>query len=115
MARVRDLYESYEGDTPQFRLNWWEATFQTPSYISSFHAPERSYTDWVVPTTDSGVQDRVLSKSYISALSEAEKEKLCVEIQKVLSKEEKSWIDESSGLFKYPYRTTVISMKKLSQ
>jgi len=58
--------------------------------------------------------DRVLSKSYITALSEEEKEKLCAEIEAVLEEEENKWIDESNGVFEYPYKTTVISMKKLN-
>lgn len=113
VAKVRDQYEQYEENTPQFRLNHWEVTFQTPGYISSFHAPERSTTAWVVPTTKAGVQDRVLSKSYITLLSDEQKKKLCEEIEKVVEQEDKTWIDESSGVFAYPYKTTVISMKKL--
>jgi len=115
VAKVRELYESHEGGTPQFRLNWWEEAFNTPSYISSFYAPERFFAEWVIPTTKQGVEDRVLSKSYITTLSDEEKKKLCVEIEEVLEKEDKSWIDQSSGIFHYPYKTTVIAMKKLSQ
>ncbi|KIM28760.1 hypothetical protein M408DRAFT_132375 [Serendipita vermifera MAFF 305830] len=114
VARVRELYESHEADTPQFRRNLWEEAFKTASYISSFHAPERFYTDWMVPTTNSGVQDRVLSKSYITALSEEEKKTLCIGIEGVLGEEEKTWIDQSVGSFQYPYKTTVIAMKRLS-
>jgi hypothetical protein len=113
VAKVRERYEQYENDTPQFRLNKWEAAFQTPSYISSFHPPERSYTEWMVPTTKKGVQDRVLSKSYITTLSEEQKGTLCVEIDEILEMEEKAWIDESDGVFQYPYKTTVIAMDKL--
>jgi hypothetical protein len=114
VAAVRDYYEAYEKGTPQFRLNLWEATFQTPSYVSAFHAPERFTTEWVLPTTKSAVQDRVLSKSYITMISEEEKEVLKRNIDEALEKEEQVWIDRSSGVFEYPYKTTVVSMTKLS-
>ncbi|KAG8806966.1 hypothetical protein FRC17_004703 [Serendipita sp. 399] len=114
VASVRDLYEMYENDTPQFRLNKWEATFETQGYVSSFHPPERFTTPWVVPTTFSGVQDRVLSKSYITQISQEEKDELCKGINSVLEKSEKIWIDEASGVFEYPYETTVIALKKLN-
>jgi hypothetical protein len=71
------------------------------------------YTEWVIPTTTKGVQDRVLSKSYITILSEEDKGRLCMEIEALLEEENKVWIDESSGIFQYPYKTTVISMTKL--
>jgi hypothetical protein len=114
VAAVRDYYEAYEKGTPQFRLNLWEAAFQTPSYVSAFHAPERFTTEWVLPTTKSAVQDRVLSKSYITMISEEEKQVLKMNIDETLEKEEKTWVDRSSGVFEYPYKTTVISMTKLS-
>jgi hypothetical protein len=113
VAAVRDLYEEYEGDTPQFRLNKWEATFQAPSYISSFHPPERIDTEWILPADALSVQERVLSKSYVAALPDDKKEEVRKGIVKVLESQEKSWLDESSGKFAYPYKTTVIAMKKL--
>lgn len=114
VAAIRDLYEQYEGDTPQFRRNLWETTFHSPSFISSFHAPERFYTDWVLPATVTSVQERVLSKSYVTALSEDRKESVRNGVTKVLETHEKSWLDEASGKFAYPYKTTVIAMTKLS-
>ncbi|CAG7846121.1 SubName: Full=Uncharacterized protein {ECO:0000313/EMBL:CCA66813.1} [Serendipita indica DSM 11827] len=112
VAKVRDLYEAYEEDTPQFRLNKWEATFQTPSYLSHFDAPVRFETEWHVPTTITGVQERVLSKSYITQIPPEAKSKLAEEIEATLRESEKAWIQEEAGIFEYPYKTTVIAMKK---
>lgn len=109
---VRGLIEHHEGETPQFRKNLWEHTFETPSYISTFLPPERYYTDWFVPTTISGVKDRALSKSYIAVLPAEEKEKLQKDIDTVMQSRLKDWLDEKAGIFKYPSKTTVIVMKK---
>lgn len=114
VAVVRDYYEAYEKGTPQVHHNMWEATFQTPSYVSAFHPPERFTTEWSVPTTKSAVQDRILTESYITQLSDEKKAILCDKIGKVLEKEDKKWIDQGSGVFEYPYKTTVVAMKKLS-
>ena len=32
VGKVRDAYEAYERGTPQYRLGWWKATFQTSEY-----------------------------------------------------------------------------------
>ncbi|CAG8594772.1 14023_t:CDS:1, partial [Acaulospora colombiana] len=112
VADIRDLYEAFEADTPQFRRNWWEAAFKTPSYVTNFETPERFFTDWVVPTTNKGVQDRVISKSYVAVQPSNVQEELRKKIDTVLDSHEKVWIDETSGIFEYPYRTTVIAMKK---
>lgn len=52
----------------------------------------------------------MLSKSYITMLSEEEREGLTEEARKVVQKGEgKVWIDEAKGVFEYPYRTTLVS------
>lgn len=68
----------------------------------------------MLATTEAGVQDRVLSKSYIAIVSQEEKAALMSRIAEILDQEDKKWIDQSRGTFEYPYKTTVISMKKLS-
>ncbi|KAJ3028720.1 hypothetical protein HDV00_010083 [Rhizophlyctis rosea] len=112
VSRIRDLYEKHENNTPQFRLNLWEATFTTLSYLSSFHPPERFTTEWVVPTTVKGVQERALSKSYVTQILEEGKRELCEEIERILEEEEKRWIDEGEGVFEYPYKTLVVGMRR---
>lgn len=113
VSSIRDLYEAYENDTPQFRLNKWEAAFRTASYKTQFQPEERFSTEWVVPTTVDGVLDRMLSKSYVSVLGDGEKEVLKERAADVLRRGEGvKWVDVEEGVFEYPYRTFVIHLKK---
>lgn len=115
MGSIRTSYEAFEGDTPQFRRNWWEETFQGRNYVELFEPPKRFETDWFVPTTVDGVKDRALSKSYVAILPTEKKEALVQDLLAILQSSDKDWIDEQSGVFKYPYKTILISMKKKSQ
>jgi len=106
------LYEKYENDTPQFRRDLWEATFETPSYKEYFQSEERHVTAHSIVTSYKGVEDRVCSKSYITVLPPQEQELLMEGIREVLDRHEKVWIGEAQGRFEYPYTTTTIVMRK---
>lgn len=35
VAQIRDAYEAYESNTPQYRLMWWKELFNTAEYKAS--------------------------------------------------------------------------------
>jgi len=109
---LRTEYEVFEHDTPQFRLGWWKKTFDNASFKGAFDAPSYHHTQRSIPTTVSGVQDRVLSKSYIAALSPEEKEVLKSKVFQILDKADKVWISEEDGVFEYPYVTTLVTTSR---
>jgi len=112
VAAIRDLYEKYENDTPQFRQELWEATFETPSYKEYFQPDERHVTAYSIATSCKDVEDRACSKSYITVLPLQAQELLRKGIKEALDKHERVWIDEPQGIFEYPYTTTTIVMRK---
>jgi len=66
-------------------------------------------------TTAQGVVDRALSKSYITALSDAEKAKLVAQINEIVKRGDgKVWIDEAKGVFGElePSRSARLSREK---
>ncbi|KAK9894302.1 S-adenosyl-L-methionine-dependent methyltransferase [Cystobasidium minutum MCA 4210] len=113
---IRDLYEKYENDTPQYRLGWWKEMFNTQAYKDNFGEPEQFDYHLSHPTTVQGVVDRVWSKSYITAQSKEEQDKIAAGIKEILSKQDdggdKKWIDEKEGVFEYPYETNLFIMKR---
>jgi len=112
VSEVRDEYEAFEKNTPQFRLDLWRETFNTDAYKSYFHPQEELSWVRVIPTTREGVVDRVLSKSYITQLSENDRIRLREEIRNYLDEEtSKVWIDKENGVFEYPYKTFLVVMK----
>ena len=110
--QIRTEYEKFEGDTPQFRLGWWKKTFDNASFKDSFDSPSHHHTRRSIPTNVSGVQDRVLSKSYIAVLPPNEKEVLKSKVVQILGSADKAWINEEEGVFEYPYVTTLVTTKR---
>ncbi len=112
---MRESYETFEQGSPQFRLGLWRGVFASPSYSSLFQEPiilDREIR-FSLPSTLATVEDRVCSKSYIAVLSEDDKGKVRNRIQKIVSKgDDLTWIDESNGVFEFPYTTTVVFMKR---
>ena len=65
------------------------------------------------PTSEQGVVDRALSKSYITAQPPEEQAKIEQGIRDILKTASgRVWIDENAGTFEYPYRTSLYLMTK---
>lgn len=110
VVQIRDLYEQYEDNTPQYRHMYWHAMYKAPTFASHFKADEPRHYHHTIPTTLQGVVDRVLSKSYISVLPQQKQDELVKQISDYLNnapddKLERKWIDKQNGVWEYPYRT----------
>ncbi|KZV90237.1 S-adenosyl-L-methionine-dependent methyltransferase [Exidia glandulosa HHB12029] len=112
VARLRDTIEVHEKGTPQYRLGLWRATFGTKSYVNFFEKEEELVWSYALPTTAEAVVTRAHTKSYIAMLPEDEKTKVSENVRKILADEPKTWINEAEGVFEYPYKTTLIVMRK---
>ncbi|KAH0826988.1 hypothetical protein J3R83DRAFT_4647 [Lanmaoa asiatica] len=113
VAQIRDRIETHEMGTPQFRLGLWRQVFSTETYIKHFMPPEEN--EWVYhqDTSEKICVDRALSKSYISILPPDEKERVIQDIKAIVAKGDgRVWIDESKGVFEYPYKTLVVLSRK---
>ncbi|KAG6334831.1 hypothetical protein ID866_4253 [Astraeus odoratus] len=108
-AQVRDCIERHEQGTPQFRLGLWRQAFATSSYIQNFHEPEEKVWDYHVVTTEQLAIDRALSKSYISVLPPEQKASVVSELIAIMARgDDRVWVDQSRGMFEYPYQTLVV-------
>ncbi|KAF9454528.1 S-adenosyl-L-methionine-dependent methyltransferase [Macrolepiota fuliginosa MF-IS2] len=113
VAQVRDTIEQFESGTPQFRLNLWRQTFDTPSYKRYFESPEEHLWSYSLTATEDIVVDRASSKSYTAVLPSDQKEEVRQKLREIVKKgEDKEWIDEGSGTFYYPYQCWVIVAQK---
>jgi hypothetical protein len=114
VAQVRNCIESHEQGTPQFRLGLWRQTWDTPSYKANFQPPKENEWSYNLPGTLDIVTNRAHSKSYIAVLTENEKASVTADLKDIVENgDDKVWIDESKGIFEYPYKTyVVISHKK---
>ncbi|KAF9464746.1 S-adenosyl-L-methionine-dependent methyltransferase [Collybia nuda] len=114
VAQLREHIEQHEDGTPQFRLGLWRKAFDTPSYQGAFLPPSEKSWTYTLPTNVGAVLSRAASKSYIAILPEDEKLRVQSSVKEIVEKgEDKVWIDESKGIFLYPYKCyVVVSQKK---
>ncbi|RPD66213.1 S-adenosyl-L-methionine-dependent methyltransferase [Lentinus tigrinus ALCF2SS1-7] len=113
VAQLRDRIEKHEQGSPQFRLGLWRAAFSTPSYQANFEPQEENVWDYILPGTRDIVVERACSKSYITVLSPQDRQKVIEDIEAILQRKEGlNWIDESKGVFEYPYQTFLVIAKK---
>jgi hypothetical protein len=90
----------------------WRAAFDTVSFQRSFKSPEEKTWNHVLETRKEAVINRAFSKSYIAILPEDTKKQLQVDLDTIIDQGDKVWIDESKGIFEYPYTTWVVISRK---
>jgi len=113
VSELRDLIEVHEQGTPQFRHMYWRQTFDTPSYQKEFNPPEEKTWAYKLQADKEVVVDRAASKSYVAILPDDKKAEVQEEIRKIVDQGlDKVWIDETQGLFEYPYKTWVVIAHK---
>lgn len=103
----------HEKGTPQFRLGLWRQAFSTEAYNRNFKFPEEKEWSYHLDASEEICVNRALSKSYISILPPDEKERVAEDVKAIVAKGDgKVWIDESKGIFGYPYKTLVVLSRK---
>lgn len=106
--------ELHELGTPQFHRMYWRQTFDTPSYKKEFNPPEEKTWTYKLQADKEIVVERASSLSYLAVLPNEKRALVQEEIRKIVDQGlDKVWIDETHGLFEYPYKTwAVIAHKK---
>ncbi|KAF9218391.1 S-adenosyl-L-methionine-dependent methyltransferase [Gyrodon lividus] len=113
VAQLRDRIERHEQGTPQFRLGLWRQAFTTQSYLENFKEPEEKEWAYYLDTSAKICTERALSKSYIAVLPPDEKTKVAEDIKAIVEKGDgRAWVNESEGVFQYPYKTLVVVSRK---
>ncbi|GAA6016059.1 hypothetical protein JCM11491_000655 [Sporobolomyces phaffii] len=113
VAQLRDAYEVHEAGTPQARLGWWKSIFDTEFYSATYAPAELETFHRDLATTEDGVVDRILSKSYITALAQDEQDRVARDMRAIVARGDgKRWIDQTAGTFQYPYNTELYLIRK---
>ena len=113
VGQLRDRIEEHEAGTPQFRLNLWRQVFDSNVYRKHFYPPEENVWYYSLPGTLEIAVNRACSKSYIAVLSSVERACVKREVEAIVEDgQDKVWIDESQGLFEYPYQTLVVIVNR---
>lgn len=104
VAKLRSLYETYDGSAPQYRMGYWKNVFDTTEAKELYRLPlqhKRFEFDTKVKRSD--VWTRISSKSYIAILDKLEQDKLHAKVEQVLNEYDLPLNDDE--LFKYPADT----------
>jgi len=121
VARLRDTYEQYEKDSPQYRHGTWIKVFEEDS-----KRKDRLFSELKTSKFNNDFKDipphiiweRVKSKSYVSILPDKEKKMMKDKVYSIISEElfKGAKIEDlDKGNFKttYPYDTDVVIAKKI--
>ncbi|GAA5937562.1 hypothetical protein JCM3775_001271 [Rhodotorula graminis] len=113
VAGLRDAYEQFESDTPQYRHGLWKKMYAEQDYHDLFTEPSHAKFHRALPTTEALAVDRVFSKSYITALTDSERSDLEQRLRETIRRGEgREWIDEEQGIFAYPYETDLFVARR---
>ena len=94
----------------------WRQTFDTPTYLRQFNPPDEKIWNYELQTTKEIVVDRASTKSYIALLPDDKKTEIQEEVRRIVDQGlDRVWIDETQGVFEYPYKVyVVIAHKKVA-
>lgn len=85
----------------------------TPTYARLFEAPTQTELPFVLPGTVDIVVQRSLSKSPLASQSDGERKKAEEALMGIVRKGDGMvWIDEEKGVFEYPYKTLLVTVKQ---
>lgn len=92
---------SLEDTSPQQRLGYWEAMYDTPAYKEFFDPTlgdgkgERKWFEWKRVVNDQAMLDRTFSKSYVVYRSDEEKDKIRKDLTRFLQQwKGQEWVDK---------------------
>ncbi|GMK54176.1 hypothetical protein CspeluHIS016_0107620 [Cutaneotrichosporon spelunceum] len=111
--RLRETYQPYDLDSPQYYRMRWHAMYDTAAYKSLFSPREEHHFPWEMGMTEDQVVDRIMSKSYMTMLKGGERDEAIAKIRQVIRESDKEWIDKENGVFKYRYNTDIVMLRKL--
>ncbi|KAJ6584282.1 S-adenosyl-L-methionine-dependent methyltransferase [Mycena sp. CBHHK59/15] len=115
LNQVRERVERDEKCSPSWRTGLWRQIFSVPSYVKFFDQPEEQGFRYDVPGSLDAIVSRGLSSSRVSILPDSEKEQFKMDVKAIVQEaEDKVWIDEDKGTFKYPHFTDLVISRRQS-
>ncbi|KAI0063117.1 S-adenosyl-L-methionine-dependent methyltransferase [Artomyces pyxidatus] len=114
LADVRGRIDQLQpGAARHFELSLWRQIFDTSPYKKFFGDPQEHTWSYTLHGSLDIVTDRALSTSFVAIQPEDVKAQVREDIRQIVERGEgKKWVDESKGLFEYPYKTAVVTFRK---
>jgi len=114
VGELRDYYEQFELDSPQFRLGLWKHVWEEDEAKSLFSQLQFEKVNHFLYSTKETIRQRILSKSYIACQAEEKQAEISMKLMQIL--EDAVDIDyDQNGLVSFPYLTEMVWCKKLEK
>ena len=112
MGVARDYYESFEQNSPQYRLGKWKSLFTEHYYKDTFEDPiYKKYTRNLPSSVDAFIS-RIFTKSYINILDDEKKNEIKNTLSDIiLNGKDVEWIDGTNKILNIPYSTDLFIIK----
>lgn len=112
IGELRDLYEKYDANVPQYRKNTWKNVFlnNNETKLLFYDTFTNFFKNKEIYLPLSHVWSRILSKSYIASLPDDEKDNLKAKVEEVLAKSTQYYVkrpDYNELCLHFPYYTEV--------
>ncbi|ORZ00960.1 S-adenosyl-L-methionine-dependent methyltransferase [Syncephalastrum racemosum] len=113
VAKLRDVYELYDGNAPQYRKGKWKDVFEIPETAELYRVPiqHQWFKNETLATKDK-VMKRVFSKSYMAILPEETKKSVADKMETILVPDN-GFITNDQGFVRYPHDTEVAYIQKI--
>ncbi|KAI7851576.1 S-adenosyl-L-methionine-dependent methyltransferase [Circinella umbellata] len=109
VRKLRDLYEQYEGDAPQYRQKKWKTIFKEPKVNQLFDLPLKSKqtTNDMYCTKETVITRIMKTRSHIKMLSQKEQNEIEEQIKSILDDSDNGFELNVDGYVHYPHDTDI--------
>ncbi|KAI8139195.1 S-adenosyl-L-methionine-dependent methyltransferase [Fennellomyces sp. T-0311] len=115
VRKLRDLYEQYENEAPQYRTGLWKDIFENVEASELFDLPlqhKRLVND--MPCTKENVISRImLTRSHIRVLPQEKQEWIRKEVELILDDQTNGFTLDSEGRAEYPHDTDIFWTQRI--
>lgn len=108
VAALTEIMRHYEGDTPRYHSQEWRSLFPADGFGPLL---EQYFPNEHTGPPEHVIIDRILSVSFIAALSPAEQKRVAEEIRELIASTPEL---AGKGQVTFPYETAVFSCKKIT-
>ncbi|KAI9266715.1 S-adenosyl-L-methionine-dependent methyltransferase [Phascolomyces articulosus] len=109
VRKLRDLYEQYEGDAPQYRQQKWKAIFEEPEAGQLFDLPlqYQQHSNDMLCTRETVIDRIMKTRSHIKMLPQEEQNGIRKQIDSILDDSADGFKLDDQGYVHYPHDTDI--------
>jgi len=112
VGELRDYYEQFEMNSPQYRLELWKEVWEEEEAKCLFSPLQFQSIIHSIHSTKETIRQRLMSKSYMGCQEEKVRGEISEKIMEILNNATDIDYDDN-GLVSFPYSTDIVWCKKI--